>query len=419
MSGVEAGASTVDAETYVDLHELAVRQEGDEYIVGRIAGGDFVALPEVGARVIELLQAGCRVGEAEAAVSRGDEPDLDVEEFVLQLVDLGFVAAINGHPIPTDDPRPTLPRLQAHHVSWLFGRAAHAVWFALVGAAAVALVSQGSLLPTYTDFFWSGWTSAVLAVNASIIIVSAAFHEFAHLAAARSLGIPARVEFGTRLNDLVVQTDVTALWAVDRRSRYRVYLAGLRSDLALIAAVVLLRAYAPVSAGVRDLLDATILLLVVSIVRQFFFYMRTDIYFVVLDLLRCGNLFGDALDLLRYRRAQLFERLRRRADRIHASDPRDRLPQRERRAVGLYAGLVLVGTTLALAVFAVYALPIFVTLMGRALIALFGGAADGELLSVVDGAVVLAIQGGFTFLFVRTFLRTHPRVARALSTRRA
>jgi len=44
----------------VSLHPLGIRRDGDEWIVGRVATGDFVSVPFEGLRAIELLRE--RVG---------------------------------------------------------------------------------------------------------------------------------------------------------------------------------------------------------------------------------------------------------------------------------------------------------------------------------------------------------------------
>jgi hypothetical protein len=54
-----------------------------------------------------------------------------------------------------------------------------------------------------------------------LFALTATVHELAHLAAARSLGVPARIGLSTRLFYLVAQTDVSGIWAAPRRARYR------------------------------------------------------------------------------------------------------------------------------------------------------------------------------------------------------
>jgi putative peptide zinc metalloprotease protein len=392
-------------ETRVTLYPLTMRLEDEEYIVGRAETGEFVALPEVGGRIVELFRRGCPLGEAQAQLQQEYGAEVDLDDFVASLVELGFVQALDGHRLETAEaPRPNLAWLQARHVRWLFSRPVQFIYLILLAAAAFTLVTRPELFPRYQDFFWSPITSLVILVNTAIVMTNLALHELAHLVAARSLGVPARIGLGTRLHNLVVQTDVTGLWAVPRRQRYRVYLAGMAWNLFGMSVAFLLLAYAPLAALARDLLQALVLAVFLGVLWQFEFYMRTDMYFVIMDLLRCHNLFGDSLAYLRYRARRLWRRVFPTADAAPAN-PLDHLPTHERRKVSLYAWFVLVGSTVSLIVFALYGLPILVELFVKAGLSVWQGVAQRQLWPFLDGAATLAIEGGLQVAFVVTFLR--------------
>src|SRR5262249_43940437 len=152
---------------------------------------------------------------------------------------------------------------------------------------------------------------------------------------------------GTRLNNLALQTDVSAAWAVPRRQRYRIYLAGMAWDTAAVGTAVLVRAYGGPGPTLDRLLAAYVLVTVVSLAFQAQVWMRTDLSFVLMDLLGCGALFHDGL---RYARYLVGRAVRRRSA---GPDPVRDLPHREARAVRLYAPLLVAGSALALAAYAV------------------------------------------------------------------
>ncbi|WP_020540303.1 hypothetical protein [Nonomuraea coxensis] len=172
-------------------------------------------------------------------------------------------------------------------------------------------------------------------VNTAFFSVVASVDELMHLTAARSLGAPARIGFGTRLHYLVVRTDVTAIWGVPRRHRYRVYLAGMASDVLLIATMTLAVAYLPLSGPVEALLRAFTLTTLLCLRLRAQISMRTDLYFVLRDLLRCKDLFGDGLRYARYLLARAAAPFRRPASPV--IDPTGELAPHERRAVRIYA----------------------------------------------------------------------------------
>ncbi|MCZ0999049.1 hypothetical protein O1M63_14515 [Streptomyces mirabilis] len=87
--------------------------------------------------------------------------------------------------------------------------------------------------------------------------------------------------------------------------------------------------------------------------------MRTDLYFVLQDVTRCRDLYGDGVAYTKYA-------ARRALRRTTAPDPSLELPAHERRAVRAYSVVLVVGTTLCLAFLATVTLPADITLFARA-----------------------------------------------------
>lgn len=400
-------------DTVLRLHPLAFRDgddDPDEVVVGRPELGEFVELPRVGADAVLLLGDGLPVGAVEDRIARRHGVELDVAELADALVGLGFVSSVDGKvvPDPVDDlPASHLPWLAARHVRWLFGRTASAVWLAVVVAAGVTWWRRPDLVPSAEDFYWTPYVGLAVLVGTAMFSVNVSVHELMHLAAARSYGAPARIGFSTRLHYLVVQTDVTAIWAVARRHRYRVYLAGLRWDSFAVCLTVLLVAHAGLPAGADRVLTAFAVVVLVSMVVQAQVYLRTDLYYVLMEWLRGRDLYQDGLAHVRH--------LARRVLRRPSVDPVAALPARERRGVRAYAVFMAVGCTVALGSFALFGLPILVQ---GAVGAFDGLLRSGDVLRVVDSALVILVEGTLQVVFVVTFLRVHRhRFRRALAPR--
>ncbi|TXK34487.1 hypothetical protein [Nonomuraea sp. C10] len=392
------------------LRPLSIQADDDPdgVIVGRPELGEFVSLPALYGKAIELLGDGLPVGAVQRRIEDEHDVELDVVQLVEALVELGFVARLNGADLPDPAervPPPHLPWLAERHVRWLFGRPMAVLWAVVVGAALVTLFGRPDLVPVYHDFFWSDYIGLTTLVNTAMFSVVISLHELMHLVAARSLGTPARIGFGTRLHNLVVQTDVTAIWSVPRRSRYRVYLAGTACDLFLFATLLLVLAHADPPEGVAALLRALALVIMLSVPLQMHVYMRTDFYFVLADLLRCRNLFGDGLGYARY----LLRRVTAVVRRVRPpADPSAELSARERRAVRIYAVLLVPSAAVALGMFAVYTLPIIVSSLIRALVAVWESVNGGPVLLGVDAGLFLLVEGGIQTLFLVTFVKSHP-----------
>jgi len=398
----------VGAGTRAELRPLVIRESDDDpetFVVGRPEAGTFAELPKVGVEAVTLLAAGLTVLDVEQRLADGaDRPD--VAALLDDLVDLGWVAALDGQPLP--DPAPTarvqLRWLRPVWVRWLFSWPAVLCVTALALSAAVTVARQPSLLPTYRDFFWTDYVGLATFGNILLVVCGGLIHESMHFAAAHSLGLPARIGLGTRLNNLALQTDVSSAWAVPRRQRYRVYLAGMAWDVAAISVALLLSAYIDLAPTVRAVFAAYTLIAMVSVALQANVYMRTDLYFVLMDALRCGDLFHDGLRYARYLVVRVGRAVR---GRSAPANPVDEIPAKEARAVRIYGPLAVLGSAGALAVYALFGVPVLVHTVARASAALAGAGSGESVLRLVDSGLILLVESGLLLAFLVTFHRTH------------
>src|ERR1700678_1303309 len=135
MRGI-AGPMTIARPTLqsrIRLHVLASRPDGEDWIVGRVATGEFVGLPAEAMTFLGALREAGTVVAAKRRTELVHGEDIDALDFISELIGLGFVAALDAEVIPEHQPRaPSLPRLRPHHVSWLFRVPALAVAGALI-----------------------------------------------------------------------------------------------------------------------------------------------------------------------------------------------------------------------------------------------------------------------------------------------
>jgi hypothetical protein len=377
-----------------------MRPEKDNWYVGRIETGEFVALPAIAVEALRLLGDELTADEVATRLSEAHGRDIDVQDFVENLLELGYVAAVDGEPVAGPEPiRPTWAWLQPRHARWALSPATATVALTVPLIAVAALFLRPELVPGYRDLLWSSHTSLIIAGNAAMAWSIIFLHELGHLFTARAVGVPGRIGFGTRLQFLAVQTDVTGIWAAPRRARMSVYLSGIVVNLFIAGAALLVGlAIGPDSTG-GSVLRAAALLSLLFVPTQFLLFMRTDLYFVLQDLARCGNLYADGSAYLRYQARRLV-----RPARPHrAVDPSSALPVPERRAVRAYAPVLAVGTALCLLFAAAVTVPTAITVLSRALRNTAGTGPGSRL----DGALTLALSGGFWVLWCRTWWHGH------------
>ncbi|MFF9860107.1 hypothetical protein [Streptomyces tendae] len=407
------GPPRITPATRVLLHDLAVRRDRDEWIVGRMAIRTFVALPAAGARAVELLGAGLSVGRTEESLRAETGEEFDIADFVGDLAALGFVARIGDHAVPdAEPPRASLPWLRPRHVRLALHPVLPLLVGALLAAAVVVLVRRPDLLPGYRDLLWTRHGSVVLLSGAAAGWTLLLAHELAHLVTARAAGVPGKMRLGTRLQFLVMQTDISGIELAPRRHRLTAYLAGIALNLSVASSLVLALALTETGTTAHRLLAAALLLALLPLPFQCMVFTRTDLYFVLQDLTGCRDLYGDGLAYARYRARRSVRSMRtvravravRRGVRAgdRDDDPSARLPAHERRAVRLYSVVLVVGTAACLAFMAAVTLPVDVALLARAVRGL--GPGHG-LAGNADAVTVLVVLGGVNVLWLVTWWR--------------
>lgn len=388
---------------WIGFHPLAIREEDERFIVGRKETGDFIALPKVGGRTLELLLQGNSFQETQSILETEYGVKVDLKGFIDNMIRFGFVQTFDGQPIESKvPPRSNLGWLKPKRVRWLFQWPAMLFYSLLLLSAGLSLITHPQFLPNYRDFIWTSSTTIVFVGNTAWMLINLVMHELAHMIAARSLGIRTRISLGTRLHYLVSHVDVTGLWALPRNKRYRVYMAGIMWDLTPISIAILLLTFAPLSDLTRNILSAIILSNYLKIVWQFRFYLRTDIFFVFQDLMHCHNLHRDAFLYLQSffaRLAGVFSRRKRDDSLLRLIHPE------ERRKVALYAWIMFFGTSLGLLVFISYGIPIVVKILSLAAHSIMQGIRTNQPQMIIDGALTWMITGTMQILFVVVLTR--------------
>jgi len=309
----------VDHASVPRLRPLSIVPEGNEYIVGCSATGVFVTMPDIGVRAIRMLQQGSPPAEVRSVLTAEQGEDIDMDDFLSSLTDLGFVAAPEAPPIDEPDTRRSLaPRLGRV----LFGRTAWLVYTLSLIVSILILVFRPRYLPRPSDILL--FDNALLSLLVFPVLATgfAAIHELSHFLAARALDVRASFSIGRRFYFLVFETNLTELWSRPRRQRYGPQLAGLATD-SVVLCLALLTLLIVDGNGLpgHRLLALVVFIKVFTMGWQCFVFMRTDLYGVLLTALGCRALWrAKTLDLKR-RLGRLTRDEAREYEELH---PRDR-----------------------------------------------------------------------------------------------
>jgi hypothetical protein len=295
--------------------------------------------PADGAALIKRLAAGSSPTEAAHWYAEEFGETVDMGEF-LELLEEFEMLVRDGEEIAVDTGPVRWQRLGRA----LFSPVAWVGYGLLVAGAVAVVVRRPALLPTYHDMFF---TNSLVVLTLTLFVGQMPWillHESYHALAGRRLGLASKLTIGRRLYFLVFETTLDGLVAVPRRKRYLPMLAGMIMDVLVISVLVLVAATLQgnsVTHLIGQILLAMAFATVLRLTWQFYFFLRTDLYYLAITALGCVNLQVVARQMLRNRLNRLLGRTDRLIDEA-TWHPRDRQVGR------WYSWLMLVGYVVAL-----------------------------------------------------------------------
>jgi len=293
-------ASSVVADIASAIARLAVARDGDECVLGRPDLGIYVAVPEPGAVLVETLQSGGTLADATAAASQAAGAEVDGQDFLDGLAAAGLLDTSAGPAGGTSQaPRRVrwIEGVRPETARRLFGGTAWTLYGLAAAFAAGVLLLRPDLRPSFEHSWWLPDPVLSVLVLLPVWFVLGAIHEAWHWLAGRAVGVPAVFRVSYRGAFLVFETDLTQIATTPRRRRYGPFLAGMAVDSVWLTIALGLRRANREGAlalpGPLDrLLAALVLVLVVGIVWQFAaVFMRSDMYAVLANALRCHDLY--------------------------------------------------------------------------------------------------------------------------------
>ncbi len=357
----------------VKFHDLYRGEEEDGLVsVGRQDIASYVSLPAEAVEVIDLLDSGMTVGEVKKTMENKYSEEVGIREFIEDMITNEMVQSIDGYEIATtsQQQKSLFSGITGRHVGWMFSKYAYAVYISMAVSCLIIFAAVPEYIPKPRDFFFHPWYSVAVGSIFLFGWILVAFHELAHLFAAKSVGIEGNFSLSNRLVYIVAQTNLGNIWTIPRRKRYIVYFAGMAWDTMIVFVCLILiifndQGILSLSALLYGFLKAVIFIKIWDIVWQFRFNMQTDIYYVVSNFLKCRSLLGDAKTFIRNILSKFCGRTRE----VDMSSN----PEYEMRAIKLYTPFYFAGTLVTLATFFFRTIPLLFLRIARAYEGLVAG----------------------------------------------
>ncbi len=315
-------ATMLDLDKPLRLHPLTYLEEGEEVTVGRADTDSYGLFPPDGAELVRHLEAGSSPNEAAQWYHEQYGEQVDIGEFLDVLEELDLL-------VPEGEEAAAVTAVGWQRLGRaLFSPVAWAAYALLIGGAIVAVVHDHSLFPSYQHLFFTRSSLTILTLGIVLGQVPwMLLHESFHALAGRRLGLNSTLRIGRRFYYLVFVTSLDGLVAVPRRKRYLPMLAGMLLDVLAIAGLTVGAAALSSATGFGALVYKLLLSMAFGVVLrlawQFYFFLRTDLYFLAVTVLGCNDLQTASRQVLSNRVNQLLRRRDKLVDE-NTSTPRDR-----------------------------------------------------------------------------------------------
>ncbi|WP_152627520.1 hypothetical protein [Streptacidiphilus melanogenes] len=375
--------TAVDLDRPLRLYPLTYLEEGEEVTVGRADIDSYGLFPADGAALLRRLEAGDSPNQAARWYQEHYGETVDMLEFLEVLEEFELL-------VPEGEQVAEAPVIRWRRLAdAVFSWPAWCLYAAVTIAGVVVMIADSHVTPQYQNIFFT--TSSLVALTAGNVLGQLPWillHEGAHALGGRRLGLNSTLTIGRRFYYLVFLTSLDGLVAVPRRKRYLPMLAGMGVDVVVVCGLSLAAAPLVGHGGATGFTGRLLLAMafgaLLRLAWQFYFFLRTDLYFLAVTVLGCNDLQTVSRQMLQNRIRALLGR--------HDTmvDPETWTP-RDRSVARWYMWLMVGGYTLLTVLAFTVMLPAAIRITELAVHKLVR---DTSFLNVTDVCVFLVLNFG-------------------------
>ncbi|WP_462408727.1 hypothetical protein [Neobacillus sp. Marseille-QA0830] len=289
----------VTLESHISLVPIEIRKDKKHYIIEDKYSGEFFEMPEICIEAIRLMNQGETLDKIEKKLScQYPEEEVNLLDFVSQLIDLDLIEEIDGHRVEFNKPKSETSGflwISPKVGKFFFNKFAYLLYIAVFLLNIILFVIRPSLFPEYTDIF----VFDVMVLNAilwmAFTFILVLFHEFGHILAMRAVNLPTKLGVGHRLFFVVFETELSSIWKLPSKNRYVLFFAGLCFDnVILLISLICQMKFGEDHKIILGLSSLAVFDIITRIIYQCCIYMKTDLYFVLENVSGCYNLMESA-----------------------------------------------------------------------------------------------------------------------------
>lgn len=287
---------SINENSIVELR-LSVQKDGEEYTIGDKGLSTFIRVPEEAAILVGLCDGINSVREVAVSLKNTYQYDVDVIDFLGELAELGLVYSVDGEILKESESKQPSEIKVSRLANILFSPLLVIVYSVLFLISIALFILFPDLLPAYDESMVSPYTGVNLLLFFVITWTLTVFHEYGHYLAAIRLGIPVRFQLNLRLVWLVVEADMTGLWSMEKNKRFVPYLAGIMFDTCVLFTILVFQLLLP--GTLSELASLITFCMILQFSMHFLIFLRTDLYFILINALHIGNLHEAANSYLK------------------------------------------------------------------------------------------------------------------------
>ncbi|MGD6965322.1 hypothetical protein ACQCVP_02690 [Rossellomorea vietnamensis] len=355
--------------------DLSIQKDAEEYIIGSIINNVFIRVPEEAVTLISYLDGNKKINEVNEILKQKHGLDIDVKDFVQELLELELIYSIDGERLHNVSSQIPPKKWLLNFSKVIFNRLTNTIYLCLFLISVLMFLVRPDLIPTYKDIF------VYDTVGVSLIIITVTtwsltlFHELGHYLATTTLGIPVKFNLSLRFYWLVVEADVSGLWSVPQKARYTPYLAGMAFDgLLLFLSLITQILFPTFFPGFFALAS---LLLILTFGFHCLIFLRTDIYYVIMNFLNIPSLHDHAIEYIKsfLKKSSTYSF--------------KTLSRKEQKYVKGYTTIYLIGSIIAVSLLVFYTIPGSLFLIKNTIVQL--SSFKSSTFYFIDGAITLLI----------------------------
>jgi putative peptide zinc metalloprotease protein len=330
---------------------IEIRKDKKHYIVEDQISGEFYEMPEVCIEAIHLINQGEQLEDIERIVKeRFPQEEVNLLDFAAQLFEMELIDEVNGMKVEKlKKQKDSLGFLWISPIAGklFFNKFTYPLYITFFLLNIILFIISPSLLPHHEDIF----VLDIMVINVflwmSFTFLLVLVHEYGHVLAMRAHNLPTKLEVGHRLFFVVLETDMSSVWKLAPKQRNVLFLAGLCFDNVILFIALVIKLLIPFGHEIiSGVISLAVFDVVLRMIYQCCFYLKTDLYYVFENVTGCYNLMENAQQTIRKQFSFLKQK---------SSNEVGFLS--EKKTVTIYAIFYFIGIAISIALYFVFYIP--------------------------------------------------------------